>query len=194
MLRKNIAPVIVTALSCLLFIIIGSCFSAFVYKKEIVKIESPKLLTNNKVYVYDESGKNLINELKLSKMKLGLKPVTGEEDKESNIPVTVTDSNGSEGQYSKFKVKASQGAKIYVKNIVIETENKKIDIEKEKEHIMVAIKQINGSSTNFKQDVVCLGEIEASDNLIDLTLFIWLSGKTSTELKAAKISFDLSFE
>jgi len=193
MLRKNIAPVIATILSGLLFIIIGSCFSAFLYKDEIIKIENPKIVTNQ-IQVFDKDGENAIDELKLSKLKLGLKPVTGELDQETNIPVTVTEEKGSEGLFAKVKVLAQSGAKIYVTDLKIDKKENNDNIQEEKKNIMVAIKEIKESATALETNKVLLGELKANNEKQDLTFYIWLSDKASEVLKSATISFNVSFE
>ena len=194
MLRKNIAPVVATILCALVFIVIGSCFSAFLYKNEIVKVENPEILLSEGIVAYDESGESVIDKIELSEMKLGLKPATGEEDSNTNIPVTITDKQGSEGQYAKFKIYAPNGANIFVTDIIIESKENKEEIEKERENIMVAIKEISESSQNLSQNKVRLGTINASNDKQNITFYVWLSSKVSDVLESSTISFKLSLE
>jgi len=112
--KKSTAVSVVAVLSILLFAIIGSSFMAYMYKDEKVEVLSPRLVINNGVSVTDLSNNN-ITSLKFSEIKLGLKPATGELDVETKVPVTVTDKNGSEGIYSKFKIFASTNKIIKVK-------------------------------------------------------------------------------
>ena len=72
--RNNTAITITTILCALFFIVVGSCFSAFLYAGEIVKVENPKIVASQGISVFDESGNKSIETLELSKMKLGLKP------------------------------------------------------------------------------------------------------------------------
>jgi len=190
--RKNIAATITTILCALTFIIIGSCFSAFVYKKELIRVENPLFVLGEGVGVYDEKGEKNINKLSLSKMKLGLKPATGEEDSVTNIPTTVTDKQGTEGQYGKFKLYAPNGATISLTNIKIESDQSGEDVKKERKNIMVSIKEIDNSTSSLEEDTVVLGSTQANEDRCLLTFFIWLSGKTSDKLEAATISFDIS--
>ena len=194
MLRKNIAPVVATILTGLLFIIIGSCFSAFLYKDEIVKVMNPRLLTSSNIKIYDAEGDKETTVLKFSKMKQGLKPATGEEDTETNIPITITDKQGSEGHYGKIKVLAPEGAKIFVKNIQINSKEKDEEIDKERENLMIAIKEIKESTKSLKEESVSLGSLAASNEKVELTFYVWLSNKASDILEASSISFDISFE
>ena len=83
--------------------------------KNIIKIDDPKVIASSAIKVFDSKDKEA-SELKLSDMKLGLKPATGEEDVDSEIPSTVTASVGSEGYYVKFKVDTKKAFKIFVPN------------------------------------------------------------------------------
>lgn len=193
MKRKNVAMTIATILCALGFIIIGSCFSAFIYSKEMVEVENPKLVLAGGISVFSKDGE-IINELNLSKLKLGLKPSTGEEDVETSIPTTVTDKQGSEGQYSKFKLYAPKGVSIYISDINIESEHSEEEIKGERENIMVAIEEIKDSAVSLKEDRVLLGTLEATEEQKEYTFFIWLNGKAGECLEASKISFKINFE
>lgn len=193
-MRNNFAKTATTMLCALLFIVIGSCFSAFLYKSEIVKAENPKIVVSSGISVYDEKGDKIISELKLSKMKLGLKPATGEEDAETDIPTTVHEKQGSEGVYAVFNLLAPSGSNIYITNIKIEGEVDEKIIASEKENIKVSIKEIDKSTTSLKEDKVFLGKTEATSNKTKYTFLIWLSSKIDKKFNSATISFDLSFE
>ena len=192
--RKNIATTIATILACFLFITIGSCFSAFLYKQEIVKVQNPKVVLAENMAIFDAQGDKTIEEIKLSTIKLGLKPATGEEDSVSNIPSTVTDKQGSEGVYSKFKFYAPEGAKVVIRDIKIESKNDREKVEEERKNICVAIKEIKDSSVNLEQDEVVLGNLLVSDERQEYTFLVWLCGKTGDDLEGSTISFTLYFD
>lgn len=194
--KKNVAATVTTILCALLFIVIGSTFSAFVYSKELVEVVDPRILIsdNGEINVFDASGDKEISTLKLSTMKLGLKPTTGEEDVITSIPSTVTNKQGSEGQYASFKLHAPNGAKVVIKNIKIDSEEAEEDILKERENIMIAIMEIENSAKSLSEEEVVLGEAEANYERVSYTFLIWLSAKASEKLEASKISFDISFE
>lgn len=194
MFRKNLATTITTILCAMLFIVIGSCFSTFLYQKEMIRVEDPNLIIAEGMNVLSAQGDKTISTLSLSKMKLGLKPATGEENPNTNIPSTVIEKQGSEGQYAKFKLFAPNGVKLFVTNVVIKSDKDMEKINKEKEHIMVAIKEIENSATNLVDEKVELGSLSASDERQELTFYVWLSGKTSNILESSTISFDLLFE
>jgi len=193
-MRNNFAKTATTMLCALLFIVIGSCFSAFLYKSEIVKVENPKIVTASGISVYDQKGEKTISTLELSKMKLGLKPATGEEDADTGIPTTVHNKQGSEGVYAVFNLLAPSGAKIYITNIKIEGEVSEEIIKSERENIKVSIKEIDQSTTSLKEDKVLLGQTEGSSDKTKYTFMIWLSSKIDKDFNSATISFDLSFE
>lgn len=192
--RNNTAITITTILCALFFIVVGSCFSAFLYAGEIVKVENPKIVASQGISVFDESGNKSIETLELSKMKLGLKPATGEEDATSKIPATVHDHKGSEGVFAKFKLLAPAGAKIYVSNIRFSGKADEKVVEKERENIKVAISEISGSTTSIAKDKVLLGEVQASEEKTKYTFLIWLSSAISEKFNSETISFDLIFE
>ena len=193
--RKNVAMTVTTILCALTFIIIGSCFSAFIYKNEVIKVENPKVVKAQNIEVFSSDGDKVVEKLELSKMKLGLKPATGEEDAVTSIPTTVTDKQGSEGQYAKFKLFAPSGASIYITNVVIENKKEKADvIAAERENIKVAIKEIDKSSKSLAEEKVFLGSVEANEERMEYTFLIWLSGKVSDKLESSTISFNISFE
>lgn len=183
-----------TVLSALLFIVIGSCFTTFIYKNEMIKVEDIKLHVFQGMEVFNADGDKAISELKLSDMKLGLKPATGEEDKVTSIPATVTDKQGSEGQYATFCIYAPAGAKAYITNIKIENHLAKEDISKERENIKVAIDKLESEAVSLKEDKVFIGDIEPSDERQKMVLYVWLTAKAGDLLKGSKISFDITFE
>lgn len=191
MRRKNLAATVTTMLCALLFIVIGSCFASFLYQRQIIKVLDPKIVAAEGMAVFDAKGDKAITTLKLSSMKLGLKPATGEEDVETGIPSTVAEKKGSEGQYAKFKVYAPSGATIVIKNIKIDSKEKEEDIKKERENIKVSIKEIKESTKSLSEDEVTLGSVSASDERQELTFFVWLSAKAGEVLKASTISFEI---
>lgn len=194
MRRRNLAASIATILSALTFIVIGSCFTAFKYKDEMIKVESPKIVLAEGISVFNKDGDKTITELKLSELKLGLKPATGEEDPESNIPATVHDKKGSEGEYACFKIYAPKGAKVYVQNIKIDNKKNPDEANAERENIFVAIKEIDKSTKSLLEEKVYLGDIKASDERQEYTFYVWLDAKAGKKLMSSKINFEVYFE
>lgn len=192
--RNNTAITITTILCALFFIVVGSCFSAFLYAGEIVKVENPKLVSQSGISLFDQSGNKKIETLELSKMKLGLKPATGEEDATSKIPATVHDHKGTEGVFAKFKILAPSGAKIFVSNIKFSGKADEKVVEEERENIMVAFSEISESTNSLAQEKVLLGTLAPSEEMKKLTFLVWLSSSISEKFNSEIISFDLIFE
>ena len=192
--RENIAKTVTVILSTLLFIVIGSCFSAFLYKFEIVEVENPKVVIADGMQIFNASGDKVIDTLEFSKMPLGLKPTTGEEDADSNIPITVNDRHGSEGLYAKCKIFAPNGAIVLIKNIKLDTKEDTEKINQERDNVFVAVKEIEESAVSLKNDYAELGTIPVSDERQELTFYVWLSAKIANTFKSVKISFDIFFE
>ena len=191
--KKSLAVCVTAILYIMLFAVVGSCFMAFKYEDEKVRVNNPDLIVASGISVTDTSTSQTINKLKFSEVKLGLKPVTGELDHETKIPVTVTDQNGSEGIFAKFKVKASSNPVIKIKNISI-TGNDKLEVDKERKNIWVAIKEIDDSSKNLEDEEVILGTIENASEGKEYTLYFWLSSVASEDFEMCTIDFDVVIE
>jgi len=193
MQRKQYATTITVILCACLFIVIGSCFSTFLYQKELIRVENPKVVASSNISVFKEDGQTQLEKLELSKLNLGLKPTTGEEDAITSIPSTVTDRQGSEGHYAKFKLLAASGANVSVTNVVVQTKHDQEKVNEQRKNIMVAIDGVTKEAVSLEQDIVNLGTIEASEQVKEYTFYVWLSAKTSDDLEGATISFDISF-
>ncbi len=192
--RENLAKSVIVILTTLLFIVIGSCFSAFLYKYEMVTVKDPAVYIAEGMQIFNEDGDKAITTLSLSKMTLGLKPATGDEDAVTNIPSTVTDRQGSEGHYAKFKIFAPENVVVKIKNIQIKTKHDKEQANAERDNIFVAIKEIDASAVSLEENEVQVGNITASDERQSFTFYVWLSAKAGDALKATQISFDIYFE
>ena len=190
--KKSLAVCVTAILYIMLFAVIGSCFMAFKYEDEKVKVLDPNLIVSTGVSVTDASNKN-INKLEFSEVKLGLKPVTGELDHETKVPVTVTDQNGSEGIFAKFTVTTSDNKSIKIKNLKI-TGNDKLEIDKERKNIWVALKDVEDSAKNLEDSEVVLGSIENASDGREYTLLFWLSSVASENFEMTTISFDVVIE
>jgi len=190
--KKSLAVCVTAILYIMLFAVIGSCFMAFKYEDEKVTVLDPNLIISTGVSVTD-SAKNDISKLEFSEVKLGLKPVTGELDHETKVPVTVTDQNGSEGVFAKFIVTTSDNKSIKIKNLKI-TGNDKLEIDKERKNIWVALKDVEDSAKSLEDDEVVLGFIENASGGREYTLLFWLSSVASENFEMTTISFDVVIE
>ena len=184
--KKSIAVCVTAFLYIMLFAVVGSCFMAFKYEDEKVIVLDPEIVKSEGVKVLSINDTE-IDYLDFSEVKLGLKPVTGDLYVVTKIPVTVTDQNGSEGIYAKFKVDSSIKRTLKITNISI-TGNDKLDIQKERKNIWVSVKEINDSTKNFEDNEIILGEI-SNNKEKEYTLLFWLSSVASEEFKETTISF-----
>lgn len=187
--KKSTAISITALLSIFLFAIIGSCFMGYMYEREKVQVSNPKIYAPATATITSEAGEN-IDELQFSEIKPGLKPVTGELDQQTKVPVTVNDQNGSEGIYAKFKITTTSALSVKIENLKI-TGNDKLDIQKERANIWLAIMEIADSSKNLEEESVTLGTIAVSQEPKVYTLLFWLASVASEEFESTTISFDV---
>ena len=187
---KNTGAVVFTIFFILFCAVIGSCFMAFIYPTKKITIEDPKINKIEGITLTNNDGEE-IDSLKLSSSKLGLKPATGEEDKDYEIPTTVTDKVGSEGLYSTFYLTSSINWKLYVTNVKIESPQ---DATIEREHIKVGLKDVKNSSQTLKEDKTLIASGEPTGEPQEYTFYVWLHGAAGESLIGAQISFELTFE
>lgn len=192
--KKSVSASILVMFCALTFAVIGACFATFVYKDKMIKFDEIKVVSASGIEVFDdEKLTNKVTKLKLSDMKLGLKPATGELDAETEIPSTITDKNGSEGYYETIYVKTSSAFKVVVTNIKIENEENQEKAEKERENIFVAIKDVKDSTKSLENDEIEIASFDGGSDKIELVFLFWLSSLSGDELVGSKISFDIEF-
>ena len=190
--KKSIAVCVTAILYIMLFAVIGSCFMAFKYEDEKIIINDPRIVVHNNIKVVDKENTE-INKLKFSEVKLGLKPVTGELDSDTKIPITVTDENGSEGIFAKFKVKNAENFTIKINNLKVEG-NSKLEFELERKNIWFAIKEIENSAKNYEENEIILCDNYLNSEDVEYTLLFWLSSVASENFEMSTINFDVIFE
>ncbi len=191
--KKSVSASLLVLYLTLVFSVIGICFSTFVFKNTKIEVTDAFIEVGQGVEVYaDKELSKKTTQLKLSNMELGLKPATGEVDKETQIPSTITDTGTSEGYYSTIFVKCESGFKIDIKNIKIETDNDKVAANEQKKNIFVAIKDVKDAVKSLEKEDT-LATFENVNETQKLTLYIWIGSLASEDLKGAKISFSLEF-
>lgn len=192
--KKSFAASVLVIFLAILFAVVGSCFSAFVYKDTKIEIKSIELKTVPEIEIFsDEQMSKIVSKLKLSEMKLGLKPATGEIDQETQIPSTITDKGTSEGYYSTIFVKTEVGYKIVIKDVEIKTEKNEIEVNEERKNIFVSIKDIENSTKSIEKEeteIVLFSDVSEPQKL---TFLIWLGSFAGDVLEGAKISFVIDF-
>ena len=192
--KKSVAATILVLFTALTFSVIGICFSVYKYQDTKIEITEVKIVAS-RISVY--SDKNLTKEaktLKLSDMKLGLKPATGKLDTESEVPSTITNEGTSEGYYASVFVPAGKNYKIFVTDIKIKTNRNQMEANNERKNIFVSIKDIENSTKSLENDRTEIVKFENTTENQELIFLIWLGSLASDELIGAKISFTLSFE
>ena len=192
--KKSFAASTLVIFLAMMFSVIGICFSRFVYHDTKIEIKEIKLKTATGIDVfYDEECLKKATTLKLSEMKLGLKPATGEVNQTTQIPSTITNQGTSEGYYSTVYVKSTNDYKIVVKNVVIETKKDKIEVHEERKNIFISIMDVENSTKSIEKtetEIVLFEDVSSSQKLVFL---IWLGAFADEVLVGAKISFDLEF-
>ena len=192
--KKSVSATILILFLALFFSVVGSCFSFFVYKYSRTLVEKVGLVADASIGVFsDEKLSKKINELKLSDMELGLKPATGEVDKESQVPSTIVDDGTSEGYYSTVYVKSSGNFRISVNNITIKSDHDETLISEEKKNIFIAVKDLKNSVKTLENNGVEICRYSDVSKPLKITFLIWLGSLASDELEGAKISFDINF-
>ena len=186
---KSTGAILTTIFFIVVCAIIGSCFMAFVYEDKKVVVNNPNIVASSDISVCNEKGE-AVSSLVLSKAMLGLKPATGEEDAETHIPFTITDTIGTEGQYAKFFVTSATDYNIYVTDINVAAPAGETG---ERKHICVGIKNEKETTKTLEEDNILLYSGAATSTPKELTFFIWLHAHADSTLAGAKISFNLSF-
>ena len=192
--KKSVSATILVLFLALVFAVIGACFTAFVYQDKKIEFKEVKVVASSGIEVFeDDKLTSKIDKLKLSEMKLGLKPATGEIDAETKIPSTITDERTSEGYYETIYVKTSSSFKVIVKDIKIENKKDQQKAELERENIFVAIKDVKDSAKSFKQEEVEVATFSDVSNYQKIIIMFWLGPLSGEDLVGSKISFTLEF-
>lgn len=193
--KKNIATTLVLLLCSCLFAVTGSTFMNLLYQKNKIVVENPKVVCSSGVLVYNsnDEDKTQISQIEFSDMDLGLKPVTGKLDKETNIPSTVTNKSGTEGLYSAIKITAPAGLKILVTNISVTSEQDAEKVAIERKNMWIALKDVKNSATTLEEESVQLLTTDDAIEDKEFVVLFWLGSTTNNILKGAKISFEMRF-
>lgn len=192
--KKSVAASFLVVFLAITFSVIGSCFMAFVYKDTKIEVKEVSVTFADGIGVYQNKElSEPVSTLKLSDMKIGLKPATGEVDAETMIPSTITNQGTSEGYYAKVFVKTNINYKIIMKNIVIESKKDEHDVKEERKNLFISIKDIANSTKTLEEEeteIVTFSDVSETQELIFL---IWMGGLANEALEGSKISFALDF-
>lgn len=192
--KKSVSASILVLFLALVFAVIGACFSSFVYINKKIEFAEIKIVATSGIEIFeDKEFKTKIDKFKLSDMKLGLKPATGEIDAETKIPSTVNDTDSSEGYYEKLYVKSSSAYKIVISDVKVENEKDEIAADAERKNIYVSIKGIENSTKSLENDIVEVSTVREEFESKELVFLFWLSSISGEELVGSKISFKVEF-
>ena len=191
--KKSVSATILVLFLALFFSVVGSCFSMFVYRYSRTLVEKVGVVAEGVEVYGDKNLGKKITKLKLSDMELGLKPVTGEIDSETQIPSTIDDAGTSEGYYSTVYVKVTGNFRLSIHNIKIDSSHNEDLINEEKKNIFVAIKDLKNSVKTLENEGVEICRYSDVSEPVKITFLIWLGSLASDELEGAKISFDIKF-
>ncbi len=193
--KKSVAASFIVFFLALMFAVIGASFSTFVYKNKIIEFKEIKIVKAESIQIFeDKKFKKQIDKLKLSDMKLGLKPATGEVDADTEIPSTITDEGTSEGYYETLYVKSTAPYRVIIKNIEIKTDQEMSKVQEERENIFVALKDIKNTTKSLEHDEIELVRFEQVKESQELVFLFWLGSLSGEELVGSKISFTINFE
>lgn len=191
--RKSVSATILVLYLAGLFAVIGSCFYAFIFKENQIKIESVFIETHG-VAVYQDKDKNEeAKELNLSNMEVGIRPATGKLDKETQIPSTISADDTSEGYFASVYVDFGIDYKIVLKNIKIENDKHELDKKEQRKNIFIAIENINNTTKSLEEDEITIVTFKDVESMQKLTFLIWLGSFADDDLKGSKISFVIDF-
>lgn len=192
--KKSVSATILTLFLALFFSVVGVCFSYFVYKKTRTLVSKVGVIAEGAIEVFnDEKLTKKSSKLKLSNMDIGLKPVTGEVDSETQIPSTIDDKGTSEGYYATVYVKTSKNFRVTLSNISIKSDHDELMIKEQRKNIFIGVKDLKNSVKTFENDGVEICRFSDVSEPVKITFLIWLGSLASDELEGADISFDVKF-
>lgn len=182
--KKTVAVTVLTSLIVIFIVAIGATLSAFKVSKERVSVESISIICADGATITDKKGERAQN-LDVKSSSVGVRPATGDEDIETNIPTTVNDAVGTEGAYASFFLTSSRNWEIRLK---------KCSLSKSEE---VNLDNVRLGVMEEKNDPVCgedVGEVLARGSAVERKEFVvvvWLDQETTKEIKGAKINIEL---
>lgn len=192
--KKSVSASLLIVYLASLFAVIGSCFYTFVFKARQIKVENISVVTASGISVFnDEEKKEITKTLKLSDMETGIRPATGDIDKDTQVPSTINDEGTSEGYYASIFVETSIDYKIILKNIKIESKQDELEVKEERKNIYISIKDIENTTKSLEEEEIELVKFTNVSEVQKLTFFIWIGSLVGDSLHGSTISFELEF-
>lgn len=182
--KKTIATTIAGVLILVLIISLGATLSAFKVQKQKVEVKSISVVSGDEISVTNKKGKK-IEELEIKSSKVGVRPATGDEDKNTGIPSTINDAIGTEGAYAEFFVKSDKNwcvKLLYCSLSSGESENL--------ENVRIAVMDEKSSGVKGS-DIGAI--LTTNENIKDskVVVVVWLDADTTKSIASADIKIGL---
>ena len=178
--KKTVAVTVMTILIVAFLMAIGSTLSAFKVSKEKVIVERMVVVYGDGVKVKNKDGKE-ISDLEVKSSAVGVRPATGDEDTETNIPTTVNDAVGTEGAYANFFLTSNSPWEIRLLSCSLTN-----GMEENLDNVRVAIMEEKNDPVSGKDIGATLAHGEAVNNK-EYVLVVWLDQETTKSIKGSKI-------
>jgi len=192
--KKSVSASLLIVYLAALFAVVGSCFYNFIFKERQIKIENVLVEASANISVFNDKEKSeKCTKLNLSEMKLGIRPATGEIDKDTQIPSTINNESTSEGYYASVFVDTTVDYKILIKDINIETKQNELEVKEERKNIFISILDVENTTKSLEDDEIELVKFEDQTETKELVFLIWLGALADDVLQGANISFVLEF-
>ena len=179
--KKTVAVTVMTILIVVFLIAIGSTISAFKVSRERVVVSEIMIVYNDGVKVTNKDGES-IGLLDVKSSAVGVRPATGDEDTETNIPTTVNDAVGTEGAYASFFLTCDTKWEIRLVSCSLTN-----GTEENLDNVRVAIMEEQNEPVCGEDVGSVLARGEQVNNK-EYVIVVWLDQETTLSIKGSKIS------
>lgn len=185
--KRNIGMFLGYLFSFVFIAVIGMSFSAFVDKKQQVVVEAVFFVNAEGIVAQKngETGGDSASKIKFKSSKIGVKPVSGELDTQTDIPYTVTSKIGSEGAFAKFQILSS-------KNWELVLQGSEGVSEKELENVMVSVEDTKVKAISLADIGGLLAKGEAKVRPQKFVIMVWLDQHVGKDIIASKINIHVA--
>ena len=186
--RRDIGYALAYIFSFLYIAIIGILFSVYVDQMQKVEVVAINVKSDEDIIVTNQGSKSTtsLKELNIKSPKVGVKPISGKLDTQTDIPYSVSEDIDSEGAYAKFQVIADQSYNITLEDVEGVPES-------ELRNVMVVISNGGENPLSLADLGAVLLSIENPQKIQKFTIFIWLDAHSSKEIIGSKIKISISF-
>lgn len=184
MQKKTVATTLTAVLVLFFITIIGSCFSAYIVHKNKIELKEIKVYTGSGIVVADKKDKQ-ISSLKICSSEMGVRPATGEQNRDTNIPSTVNNSIGTEGAYGVFFLTTESAYEIRLKSVSVTN-----GLENNEDNIYVGVMDDDSEAINFEKmgSVLYKGDKATKKEIVIVS---WLDGDVSKSIVGADIFIEI---